>query len=81
MIGDSDGRTVAETTTGRDGSYELHGLPPGRHELTASGWAPVVVAVQVARGATTPVEVRFGAPDPTDDDRIGAPTRTEQGHG
>lgn len=81
VIGDNDGRTVAETTTGRDGSYELHGLPPGRHELTASGWAPVVVAVQVARGATTPVEVRFGAPDPTDDDRIGAPTWTEQGHG
>ncbi|WP_224391603.1 collagen binding domain-containing protein [Pseudonocardia sp. ICBG1293] len=80
VIGDSDGRTVAETTTGRDGSYELHGLPPGRHELTASGWAPVVVAVQVARGATTPVEVRFGAPDPTGD-RIGGPTRTEQGRG
>ncbi|MEJ8281228.1 MSCRAMM family protein [Pseudonocardia spirodelae] len=76
VLGDGDGRTVAETVTGPDGRYELHGLPPGRHELTASGHAPVVVAVQVARGTTTPVEVRFGAPDPA-----GAPSRTEQGRG
>ncbi|OLL76344.1 putative integral membrane transport protein [Pseudonocardia sp. Ae168_Ps1] len=69
---DLDGRTVATTTTGPDGRYELRDLPPGRHSLTASGHPPVVAAVQIDRGATTPVQVHF--PDPRG---AAAGTRTE----
>lgn len=62
VLSDAGGHTIATTTTGPDGRYELWDLPPGQHSLTASGHAPVVAAVQVDQGATTPVQVHF--PDP-----------------
>ncbi|MFP5072931.1 carboxypeptidase regulatory-like domain-containing protein [Pseudonocardia nantongensis] len=68
-VADDAGHTVASTVSGPDGRYALDDLPDGEHALTAAGHPPVVSVVQVARGTTTPVEVRF--PDP----RGGVPAR------
>lgn len=68
-LADGTGRTVASTLSGPDGRYTLDDLPDGEHALTAAGHPPVVSVVQVARGTTTPIEVRF--PDP----RADAPVR------
>lgn len=61
-VADRDGHTVASTVSGPDGRYALDDLPSGEHGVTAAGHPPVVSVVQVERGTTTPVEVRF--PDP-----------------
>ena len=45
---DAEGNVVGRVLTEEDGRYEFTGLTPGAYTLTASGYAPVAVPVQLS---------------------------------
>ncbi|GAA4810864.1 hypothetical protein GCM10023200_55830 [Actinomycetospora chlora] len=77
-----DGAVVASAVTGPDGRFRLDDLPPGRHMLTASGFAPVTqqVAVEAAADVTltvTPPRPATPGVDGADHGRHEAPDAPE----
>ncbi len=58
---DAHGQVVATTTTGENGSYLLDDLSGGRYTLTASGYAPVAIQVDVEEDAVSALQVTLGA--------------------
>jgi hypothetical protein len=58
---DADGQVVATTTTGENGGYQLDDLSTGRYTLTASGYAPVAVQVDVEEDTVSSLQVTLGA--------------------
>jgi MFS family permease len=49
---DHDGNILGTALTGEDGQYEFTGLPPGAYTLTASGYPPVAVRLDLSGGRT-----------------------------
>jgi hypothetical protein len=60
---DRDGNIPGTALTADDGRYELTGLPPGAYTLTASGYPPVAVRLDLS-GDRTDRDVLLGAPEP-----------------
>jgi hypothetical protein len=58
---DGDGHVVASTTTGENGGYLLEDLSAGRYTLTASGYSPVAVQVDVDEEAVSTLKITLGA--------------------
>ncbi|MHC1558661.1 MFS transporter [Actinomycetospora sp. C-140] len=58
-----DGAVVASAVTGPDGRFRLDGITPGRHMLTASGFAPVTEQV-VVDGTGRDLELTVTPPRP-----------------
>ena len=65
LVGE-DGSVTASTVTDDHGRFRLDGLVPGRHMLTASGFAPVTDEVTVSGGDPAPVELVVSAPRPVE---------------
>ena len=57
---DADGQVVASTMTNENGGYLLDELNAGRYTLTASGYAPVAVQVDVDDDAVSSLQVTLG---------------------
>lgn len=57
---DADGQVVAATVTDDEGQYLLENLDAGRYTLTAAGYSPVAVGVDVEEDAATLVQVELG---------------------
>jgi uncharacterized surface anchored protein len=57
---DADGNVARTVVTAVDGRYEFTGLPPGAYTLTASGYPPVAVPVDLS-GDRTDEDVVLGA--------------------
>ncbi|MFF5080802.1 MFS transporter [Actinoplanes sp. NPDC000266] len=57
---DRTGAVAGAATTGPDGRYELHDLPPGVYTVAASGHAPVASRVELA-GDHTDHDITLGA--------------------
>ena len=60
---DHDGNIAGTAATADDGRYEFTGLPPGAYTLTASGYPPVAVRLDLS-GDRTDRDVMLGAPEP-----------------
>ena len=60
---DAHGQVVATTTTGEDGSYLFDDLAASRYTLTATGYAPEALEVDVEEDAVTSLQVELGNPD------------------
>jgi hypothetical protein len=58
---DGDGQVVASTTTNENGGYLLDDLNAGRYTLTASGYAPVAIQVDVDDDAVSSLQVTLGS--------------------
>ena len=50
-LSDESGHVIAQTRTDADGHYRLHDLAPGSYTLSAVGYPPATVEVEVADGA------------------------------
>ncbi|GAA4912051.1 EmrB/QacA subfamily drug resistance transporter [Actinomycetospora succinea] len=59
-----DGAVVASAVTGPDGRFRFDDLAPGRHMLTASGFAPVSTQVVVDGSGTPGVDLTVTPPSP-----------------
>ncbi|PVZ12989.1 MFS transporter [Actinomycetospora cinnamomea] len=64
VLVDRDGGVVASTVTGADGRFRFRDLAPGRHMLTASGFAPVSEEVVVDGAVPLDVTVTVTPPRP-----------------
>ncbi|SNY12595.1 DHA2 family efflux MFS transporter permease subunit [Paractinoplanes atraurantiacus] len=60
---DRTGAVAGAATTGPDGRYELHDLPPGVYTVAASGHAPVATRVELT-GDHTDHDITLGSPVP-----------------
>jgi hypothetical protein len=60
---DRSGAVAGAATTGPDGRYELHDLPPGVYTVAASGHAPVASRVEL-NGDRTAHDITLGNPVP-----------------
>jgi hypothetical protein len=60
---DGDGNIAGTALTADDGRYEFTGLPPGAYTLTASGYPPVAVRLDLS-GDRTDRDVMLGAAEP-----------------
>ncbi|MEU8814150.1 MFS transporter [Actinoplanes sp. NPDC048796] len=60
---DHTGAVAGAATTGPDGRYELHDLPPGVYTVAASGHAPVATRVELT-GDRTDHDITLGRPIP-----------------
>jgi hypothetical protein len=78
VLVDRDGGVVASTVTGDDGRFHFADLAPGRHVLTASGFAPVSEEVVVDGALPADVTVTVTPPRPAVPGRHEAPEETEQ---
>jgi Carboxypeptidase regulatory-like domain len=78
VLVDRDGGVVASTVTGDDGRFHFADLAPGRHMLTASGFAPVSEEVVVDGALPADVTVTVTPPRPAAPGRHEAPEETEQ---
>ncbi len=70
---DGQGQVVATTTTGPDGDYHFEDLGAGRYTLTAAGYAPVALDVDVDEDAVTALQVELGTPAPHVESSLGVP--------
>lgn len=50
-VSDESGHVVAQTRTDNGGAYRLYDLPPGSYTLSAVGYPPATVELEVADGA------------------------------
>ncbi|WP_433785761.1 MFS transporter [Actinomycetospora sp. CA-101289] len=78
VLVDRDGGVVASTVTGEDGRFHFADLAPGRHMLTASGFAPVSEEVVVDGALPADVTVSVTPPRPAVPGRHEAPEQPEQ---
>ncbi len=72
---DGDGEVVATTTTSTDGDYLIDNLGSGHYTLTAAGYAPVAVGVDVEEEAVSALQVRLGSSATTQEEFVGAGQR------
>ncbi len=76
VLVDRDGGVVASTVTGDDGRFHFADLAPGRHMLTASGFAPVSEEVVVDGALPADVTLTVTPPRPAVPGRHEAPEET-----
>jgi hypothetical protein len=57
---DANGEVVTTTTTGDDGDYLLDNLGSGHYTLTAAGYAPVAVGVDIDEDAVSALQITLG---------------------
>jgi hypothetical protein len=57
---DSEGRVVAHTATGRDGTFGVPDLRESEYTVIASGFPPAAIVTSVWAGARRPVELTLG---------------------
>jgi len=62
---DAEGQVVAVTTTGDDGRYLFDDLAASRYTVTAAGYAPVALDVDVEEDAVSSLRIELGNPSPT----------------
>jgi hypothetical protein len=78
VLVDRDGGVVASAVTGADGRFHFADLVPGRHMLTASGFAPVSEEVVVDGALPVDVTVTVTPPRPAVPGRHEAPEETAE---